>query len=515
VKLPERKIVPVDELVAVREEHRRRGELVVQCHGCFDIVHPGHLRYLRFAREQGDVLSVSVSSDRMVGKGADRPYVHQDLRLENLAALEMVDYVCLDDHAWAGPVLDTLRPDVYVKGKEYEKSTDARFVEERKLVEGFGGKVIFSSGEVVYSSTFILDQFRQRFQLEEEKLKLFCRRHGIDRAGLAELLDTMSERRVLVVGDPVLDRYVHCDSLGVASESPVLDVAPIREDWYLGAAALIAAQIRALGSRASLLSVLGDAPGAARFRERLERYGVEPILLDEDRPLYVKTRYLVEESKVFKVNEGRYAPLSTEAVRRFVRELEDRGGDFDVWIVSDFGYGLFGQQLIEAISATAGRLGVPFTFDVSQKGAGNLLKVQGPALATPTEAELRFALGDRESGLSHLAARYYRQTGAERLLVTLGKRGVVLFGPPQEGHDRLATDYQPAMVSHPVDTVGAGDLFLATVSLARSAGAASAAGAYLGSCVSALGVRQIGNDPVERTDLDAWLDGRPELNAAP
>jgi sugar/nucleoside kinase (ribokinase family) len=92
---------------------------------------------------------------------------------------------------------------------------------------------------------------------------------------------------------------------------------------------------------------------------------------------------------------------------------------------------------------------------------------------------------------------------------------VVLFGPPQEGHDRLATDYLPAMVSHPVDTVGAGDLFLATVSLARSAGAASAAGAYLGSCVSALGVRQIGNDPVERTDLDAWLDGRPELNAAP
>jgi len=509
---PGRKILPVDKLREVREGLRRQGKTVVQCHGCFDIVHPGHLRYLRFAREQGNVLIVSVSSDEMVGKGFDRPYVHEDLRLENLAELEMVDYVCLDHHTWAGPVLETLKPDVYVKGKEYEQSADPRFLRERELVEGYGGTVIFSSGEVVYSSTFILSQFRQRFQLEAERVRFFCERHAITRVAVDGALAKMAGRRVLVIGDPVLDRYVHCEGLGVASDSPVLDVTPIREDWYLGAAGLIAAQAAALGAEVTYLTAAGAGPEAARFHDALERLAVTPLLPElEERPLYVKTRYLVEESKVFKVNAGRYAPLSTQAVRRLVAVLDERGGDFDGWILSDFGYGFFGTELIEAIPELAGRAGVPYFFDVSRTGAGTLLKLPGPALATPTEEELRFALGDRESGLSNLASRYYRQTGAQRLVITLGKRGVVLFEPPREGETRLPSDYLPALARHLVDPVGAGDVFMAAAALACLAGGSTALGAYLGSAAAALHVGRLGNEPVDRVDLEGWLDARGEL----
>ncbi len=509
---PERKILPVDELRAVREDLRRQGRVVVQCHGCFDIVHPGHIRYLQFARAQGDVLIVSVSSDRTVSKGENRPYVNEELRLENLAALELVDYVCLDDHSWAGPILETLRPDVYVKGKEYETSADPRFLEERALVEGYGGSVIFSSGEVVYSSTFILEQFRHQFRLENEKIQAFCHRHATDRAAAGRILGAMGELRVLVIGDPVLDRYVHCDSLGVAAESPVLDVTPIREDWYLGAGGLVAAQASSLGARAAFLSVLGASVEEERFRAQLERLRIEPLLLAEDRPVYVKTRYLVEDSKVFKVNSGRYSPLSTAATARLVAKLERRGGDFDAWIVIDFGYGLFGQELIEALAGLSRRLEVPYFFDVSHQGAGSLLKFRHPQLATPTEEELRFALGDRESGLSNLASRYYRETEARQLVVTLGKRGVVLFDPPEASMTRLMSDYLPAMETQPIDAVGAGDVFLATVTLACLAGGSTAIGAYLGTCVSGLAVRRMGNEPVDRIDLERWLAGRTELD---
>lgn len=513
---PRRKILPLETLRELREELRSQGKAVVQCHGCFDIVHPGHIRYLRFAKEQGDVLIVSVSSDEMVGKGFDRPYIHQDLRLENLAELEMVDYVCLDHNAWAGPVLDALRPDVYVKGKEYEKSSDPRFLRERELVESYGGTVIFSSGEVVYSSSFILSQFRERFQLETERVRFFCERHGITRAAVGELLAGMTGRRVLVIGDPVLDRYVHCDSLGVASDSPVLDVTPIREDWYLGAAGLIAAQAAALGADVTYLTALGADPEAERFRAALERLTITPLLPElEERPLYVKTRYLVEEAKVFKVNAGRYAPLSTKAVRRLVEVLAERAGDFDGWILSDFGYGFFATELIETIPEIAGRAGVPYFFDVSRTGAGTLLKLPGPALATPTEEELRFALGDRESGLSNLASRYYRQTGARRLMITLGKRGVVLFEPPREGEARLGSDYLPSLAQHLVDPVGAGDVFMATAALTCLAGGSTALASYLGSCAAALHVRRLGNEPVDRVDLEGWLDGRGELGQVP
>ena len=91
------KIVDLDRLLALRESLRREGRTLVQCHGCFDIVHPGHIRYLGFAKTQGDVLLVSLSSDRHVNKGYDRPFINENLRAENLAVLEFVDYVYIDD----------------------------------------------------------------------------------------------------------------------------------------------------------------------------------------------------------------------------------------------------------------------------------------------------------------------------------------------------------------------------------------------------------------------------------
>lgn len=507
-----RKVLPVDELAALRERLRAEGRTVVQCHGCFDIVHPGHLRYLRFAKEQGDVLVVSVSADEFVGKGGDRPYITEQLRMENLAAIEYVDYVCLDHHAWAGPVLETLRPDVYVKGKEYEQSADPRFVRERELVEGYGGKVIFSSGEVVYSSTLILSQFRDRFRFDQEKTDFFVRRHGITRDGLARLLAGFSGARVLVVGDPILDRYVHCDALSVASESPILSVMPLREELYLGAGALIASQIATLGGHAGFLTTLGEGEEARTFGEALERAGVEVVRVHaDDRPTYVKTRYLVDETKVFKVNTGRYAPVSSVAARELVGELERRLPDYDALVVTDFGYGLFGSGVADGVAELAARLGRPYYVDVSQAGRANVLKFRAPRLATPTEEELRFAFADHESGLSVLASRYYQETAAGRLVITMGKRGAVIFDPPQAPGVRLASDYLPAFAQQAVDPVGAGDVFLSLVSLADLGGAPTATGVYLGSAAAALHVGRLGNEPVALADLERFLAGRPEL----
>jgi rfaE bifunctional protein kinase chain/domain/rfaE bifunctional protein nucleotidyltransferase chain/domain len=509
---PEDKIVPVEKLVEIRQELAAKGAVVVQCHGCFDIVHPGHIRYLKFAREQGDRLIVSVSGDRVVGKGVDRPYIDERLRMENLAALEFVDYVCLDENDWAGPILEKLRPDVYVKGKEYEKSSDPRFAKEKALVEDYGGRVIFSSGEVVYSSTYIIEQFRHRFQLEEERVRFFCERRGITKRSLFDLLDSFTGLKVLVIGDPILDRYVHCDASGLAAEGPILNVTPLREEWFLGAAGLMARQCAALGSDVAFLTVLGDDATGARFHQFLGEAGVDSLAVEEEgRPVFVKTRYLVDETKVFKVNVGRYAPLPTAASRRVVEMLEARGGEYDAWLVSDFGYGFFGHELIEAVASLSRRLERPYFVDVSTAAAGNLLRFAGPRTATPTEEELRFAYADRESGLSHLAMRYYRDTGAELLVITMGKRGAVLFEPPEAGAARLASDYLPALNQQPVDTVGAGDVFTSTFALVAMAGGPTAAGVVLANAAAGLHVSRLGNEAFGIGELQEWLEQRAEL----
>jgi rfaE bifunctional protein kinase chain/domain/rfaE bifunctional protein nucleotidyltransferase chain/domain len=511
VSSPERKIVGLDELVGIREELRRQGKVVVHCHGCFDIVHPGHIRYLRFAREKGDCLIVTVSGDRVVGKAHDRPYISEQLRAENLAAFEFVDWVSIDHNSWAGPALEALRPDIYVKGKEYETSRDPRFARERELVESHGGAVILSSGDVIFSSTAILGRFRDRFALEGEKIRAFCCRHRLAAAELEALVRRFSDLGVLVLGDPVVDRYVHCDVVSVAEESPVLNVHELSEERYVGAAGLIARQCVMLGARATLLTALGDSGDAADFRERLGETGVDVVAVEEKkRPVYLKTRFLSDGQKVFKVNRGPYAPLSSVGSREMAAELRRLAASHHAAIASDFGYGLFSSGLVEAVSALPGQ-GTPYYVNVSQTSAASLLRFRGAAGATPTEGELRLAFADHESGLSNLASRFYQRTGHRRLTITLGKRGAVVFDPPPPQGGRLESEYLPACTAHPVDTVGAGDVFLATSALAELAGGTMAQSLFLAMVMAGLHVERLGNDPVDLGALLRYLKEYGEL----
>jgi rfaE bifunctional protein kinase chain/domain/rfaE bifunctional protein nucleotidyltransferase chain/domain len=499
------KILDVDALVEQREALRAEGKRVVQCHGCFDIVHPGHIRYLRFASEQGDVLIVSVSSDAVVGKGIDRPYITEDLRLENLAALEFVDYVVLDDHPWAGPILEAVKPDVYLKGKEYETNRDPRFLRERELVESYGGRVIFGSGDVVFSSTAIISRYREKFDMDRSRVDFYRKRHDLTPERLTDAVKAVHGKRVVVLADAMLDVYVQAERATVASEAPVLSVTPLSQRRYVGGGALIARQLATLGADVTLLTVLDDGDGAMRYREAMARTDVTLVAVPcERRPTPVKTRYLVGAQKVFKVDEGvRSEPpvgVSTELVDRLTTLLAHA----DALVATDFGYGLFGTTVTAGIRSACEATSTPSFVDVSGNQRASILKFAAPTLAAPTEEELRFAFGDRESGLSHLASAYFKKTGAAGLVVTMGARGSVLFHP-SDG-PRLRTDFLPALDALDVDSVGAGDVFLSGLVAAELAGADRALGLYLGTTLAAEHVSRLGNDPVPLLALSARLD---------
>src|ERR1700722_15013580 len=105
---PSRKVCSLERLLSLRDEARQQGKTVVHCHGCFDIVHPGHIQHLQFARSLGDVLIVSVSADTHVTKGVDRPLIPDDLRASSLAALECVDHVFINPFPTAVELLESL-----------------------------------------------------------------------------------------------------------------------------------------------------------------------------------------------------------------------------------------------------------------------------------------------------------------------------------------------------------------------------------------------------------------------
>ena len=124
------------------------------CHGTFDIVHPGHLRHLAYSKQKSDILIASITSDKHIIKSKEGPYVPEYLRAFNLASLELVDYVIIDYNQKPLSMLSKLKPNYFVKGFEYRKNNiHPKTKEEMKVVQRYGGEVLFSPGDVVYSST--------------------------------------------------------------------------------------------------------------------------------------------------------------------------------------------------------------------------------------------------------------------------------------------------------------------------------------------------------------------------
>jgi rfaE bifunctional protein nucleotidyltransferase chain/domain len=509
----EKKVHSVEELVKIRKRLRTDGRLLVQCHGCFDVVHPGHIRYLKFAKSLGDVLLVSVTADSVVDKGYDRPYIPESLRMENLAALEFVDLVCLSTESWGGPILETVQPDVYVKGREYEYTDDARFAREKNLVEGYGGKVVFGSGDVVYSSTEILSERGDSLGLTQDQIAAYCRRHHVDRPALDSIIRGFAKKRVLVLGDPILDRYVLCEGAAVAQETPILSVSAVENADFAGGAATIATQMSALGAHPTLVTTSSPDPLFSRYVSMLEDQGVKVLSVPADgRPLFRKTRYVVGEQKLLKVSHGPPSPVSVQTAEALMALLNAEMPSHRALVVTDFGYGLFGSRLALGVQDLSERHDRPYFADVSASGQANLLKFNRPKLAAPTESELRFAVADMESGLVVAARRYLERSGSDEVVVTLGRRGCISFVRPGDGGGRLRAAYLPALGQLTVDSVGAGDLFLAGLVLSKLVRAETPVAAYLGSALATLGVTRMGNRVADLPRLLAFLDQRRELH---
>ncbi|MBF0540207.1 MAG: adenylyltransferase/cytidyltransferase family protein [Nitrospirae bacterium] len=154
------KIYTIDVLAAELAKLKSEGKIIVLCHGCFDLMHPGHILYFQAAKELGDILVVTVTPDKYVDKGDGRPVFNQDLRMMSIAALECVDYVAVNQWQTAVETLKTLLPNKYVKGQEFEKLVDktGKIQKEYAVLKEIGAEMCFTH-EIVFSSTELINRY--------------------------------------------------------------------------------------------------------------------------------------------------------------------------------------------------------------------------------------------------------------------------------------------------------------------------------------------------------------------
>lgn len=472
-----------------------RGQRLVQCHGCFDIVHPGHIRHLKFAANQGDRLIVSITADAFVNKGPGRPMFPHDLRAENMAALGFVDFVLIHHEETASSLLDELRPDIYIKGAEYADNDDPRFVQERAIVESHGGRVVFSSGDVVFSSSSIVRSIKEnsRSQLDGTRLAQLAQQHDLSTAMIHDTLANARGKRVVVVGEPIIDVYQHCQWPSTASEHPMLSLRPTETQRFDGGAAVIAKHFAALGQRPILCAPLGDDSPSRAFAQRMRDAGVEVAAVPCGHEIPHKTRYVVGRDKVMKIDSTVRYTIDRHALDGAIDRL-GCGDRIDALVLADFGLGLFadgfGARAIDALRQRAGII----MGDVSGMHAG--LHSMGRAdVLCPCESELRHAMGDHDSPLQVVAMDLLGRTETKILCVTLGPGGMVVFT-----RDRGVFE-MPAMINDPADVLGCGDALLSAMGTAMLGGANLVQASYIGSIAAAIAGSMLGNSAVGSSQI--------------
>lgn len=506
------KILSHAELLARRAAARAAGRKVVHCHGCFDIVHPGHIRHLRHARSQGDILLVSLTGDEEVKKGTGRPLIPEELRAENLAALDCVDWVYVEQRPTASGLLAEVQPDVYVKGREYEFNNDPRFQAERRAVESGGGRVVFSSGDVVFSSTALIHALESSVDPFQARLSQLMGRDELQGPALFSLISSFRSKRVVVAGETILDTYVLCDRPEVAGESPIMTLRPVERRHYDGGAAIIARHLAALGARPILITPMPRTDQGEEIRHRLLAEGVEVRALPSEKPLSEKQRFLVGAQKVMKLDLLEPMVLDAAQQDRLVGMVADAADGCHAMILADFGQGLFSPSLLSR-SCMAARRKVGFlTGDVSGRRA-NLRAMRSMDLLCPSESELREAYGVFDKSLPTLVWNLLEETRSKAAAITMGPEGLIAFDRlpgadlVEQGSfaSRLRGEHVPALAPFAIDPLGCGDSLIAAATLALASGGSLLAASVLGSAAAAVQAQRIGNIPISATDIRQML----------
>ncbi|MEO1269617.1 MAG: PfkB family carbohydrate kinase, partial [Myxococcota bacterium] len=369
------------------------------------------------------------------------------------------------------------------------------------------------SHEAVFGVEASMDPSQQHHTPKQgataQQIKAFCQRHTVTLQGVQRVLERFARRRVLVVGDPILDRYVHCEALA-STEDACPSVVPQHEAWSVGGAGLIAHLMASLGAHVELLT----ATCSERFMDlcREARVGVHTAQV-AGRTTPIKTRYVVGGVKVLKVTEGTPSPLSSTANRQLLSMMAALIPDMDALVVADFGHHLWGAELLDGLRGLLQTHPCACYLDVSGVGSSTLLALHQPRLAAPHMAELRAALeaahlitSSPDAGPAALAEHYLKATGAEHLIATLGSEGLCLWSPATS----LLGEHLPSLADHCIDPVGAGDALLAAMVLADASAAPVAHSAYLGSALAALQIQVLGHRAISADALGAYVAQRPE-----
>jgi len=484
------KIYTLDELNRLISQYKKHRQTIVLCHGVFDLLHIGHIKHLKKAKSLGDVLIVTVTPNRYVNKGPHRPVFDEELRMEALASLEFVDFVALNKLDTAENAIYLLKPDIYVKGKDYmniDEDITGGINKEINAIKEIGGKIEFTD-EITYSSSNLINNHIDIYEPEtKEFLSKFKSIYDIKE--IKDYIEYIKSFKVLVIGETIIDEYIYGISLGKVGKESIIAFNPQTDEKYAGGALAVANHISDFCKSVDVITMIGSYNRNKTFIRDNLNHNVTPMFYSKkDSPTVIKKRYidLDNYSKVFETYHYKDSKLNNEESKILSEDIKKLINSYDVVVVCDFGHGMFTDEVIDSLKQ-AKHLVVNTQINAGNYGFNTInkyrymrdLKIDFFCI---DEKELRLATENRYDDIIDVI----RKTDINQIIITRGSKGCII----KYGNDIIEI---PALTSKIVDKVGAGDALLSISSILSCTLPPPEILGFVGNAVGALAVSYIGN----------------------
>ena len=498
------KILSIDVLASKALEFKKNNKKIILCHGTFDLMHAGHIKYLQKAKTKGDILFVTVTADEYVNKGPGRPVFNDNLRAENLAALACVDFVGINYEITAVGMLKKICPDLYVKGSEYQKPEEdvtGNIQSEINAVREGGGD-IFYTNEITFSSSSLINDHFDVFAPETKAFLSEFKNKFTDKE-IQDQIEGLSDLNVLVVGDIIIDQYHYVSPLGQTGKGNVLAVQYESEEQFAGGSIAVANHTSQFVKNVTLLSALGDRNSHEDYvRSKLEKNITPVFTYFKDAPTLTKRRFVDGDlTKLFEVYFYQDEPVFNDNGKFVEKWLTDHAPEYDLVLVADFGNGFISPKMREIICTKAKFLAINTQINSGNRGYHVITNYKQADYISLNEPEIRLANHNRHDSIEHVAAEVAKKLGAKQCAVTRGTKGVVMFDVDQKSFYRV-----PALSSRVIDRIGAGDAFLSLSAVCLAAGLDSQVANFIGSVAAALDVQIVCNrEPINAGSLKKYI----------
>ncbi len=486
------KIKTINELSKVLTTLRKNGKKIVHCHGVFDLLHPGHIKYFESAKKKGDILAVTITKDQYVNKGPGRPIFNENLRAESVSAIECVDYVAINEWPTAVEAIKKLKPHFYVKGSDYarrETDVTGKIYEEEEAIKSVGGMIHFTD-DITFSSSSLINTYFSPYPDEaKDFFQKFKKKYSPQ--DTINILKKIENVKVLIIGDVIIDEYHYCIGMGKTPKDNIIATKYLNEETFAGGVLAAANHLSGFCKKINLVTLIGNTNDYKDFIvNHLESNIKTNFYYRKDAPTVVKRRFVDPNflTKLFEIcylDDTTYLPKTIE--NKICNYLHSHLSDFDVVIVTDFGHGLITPQIVKILCKEANFLAINVQTNSANIGFNLITKFSRADYVCIDEPEIRLASHDRFSDVEKLILNISKKLNCEKIIITRGHKGSLAYSK-KEGFSEI-----PVFSKKIVDRIGAGDAYFSITSPCVFNNNPMDVVGFIGNAVGAMKVLIVGN----------------------